>query len=84
MRGKKQEKKKTTQNIKRREKKNIIKDGGGSGGGGGTNLQTQLHFFLQWKLYPSMWKSSAGIYALKISSKEKQGDYGCLAFSVGS
>ena len=37
-------------------------------------VHTQQHFpSPPWKLYPNMWKSSAGIYALKTSGKEELG-----------
>lgn len=39
---------------------------------------------LLWKLYPNMWKSSAGIYALKTWPRRKTRDYGFLSFTAGS
>lgn len=42
------------------------------------------HFHsLPWKLYPNMWKSSAGIYALKTSGKEEEGGLRLSLFHCG-
>lgn len=51
-----------------------------------TNERTHAstHLFLQWKLDPNAWKSSAGIHALKTSGEEEQGDYVSLSFAAGS